>query len=491
MGRNQIRNEGNFSSKNVRTIKKELLINGGDLDLYLDLFITDPKTGKTEQVLTKKADSILANFLRILYLQMGRKNLISTSGTFYGYDLNFSQPITGVTVGSGIAVITINSAAGQTPASGKCSIMGVQGTSDMLNVDGTYNFTKSGSYGIAIQGNFNSGTYTSNTGYARIVTAKTNPPSINSSNFGSPSLFVGIGKHHVQVDDQLLQKEIPNYSGNKGVVYNSMIVSQDTNDSTSAQITFTRTFTNAGSLNIKINEIGMTSLIYIDAFGAIPILIMRDIIPNGVNVNAGKVLTVNYRLKTNLNSGMDPGGFLPGFMRLLYRQFAQASRSIFDVQNVARVVAQTPGALNVLNSGGNNIYATDLQSEENWKYGITVGSNNNPVSMGDFSLNTIYPHGNAPNQLLYYGGYVGNWEIGSDFAQFDIVKAIENDSGSTLNINEYGLNGGDSDSNQLSQNHYLYQLSRNTLTAPIEVPNGQILKCIYTIRTIVTGGSSS
>jgi hypothetical protein len=224
---------------------------------------------------------------------------------------------------------------------------------------------------------------------------------------------------------------------------------------------------------------------------------MRDIIPDGVNVAAGKTLTVNYRIKTILGTGTDPGGFVANFMRLLYRHAGSSSRAVFDINNTSRTHRENLATFGAVKCGGFNIeyYTSSNEGEYGWKHGIVVGLGETAVSMGDYNLETSVEHGDTSNKMLYYGGFAENFTIGGDYAQFDIYKAIENNSGSTIQIKEYGLVGGAGDASTASDtNHYmryLYLLARNILTVPEDVLDGEILKVIYTIRVIVTGGESS
>ncbi len=489
-----IKQKRKIETREVKTIKKELLINGGDLDLYLDLFLTD-ENGNTEKILTKKADSILANFLRILYLQMGRDVRDNAmGGTFYRRRTTATN-ITTISSGvGGVFRLTFGSSVvSSSETTGKISLGGFQG----ITLDGTYTFTRISDTVLDIVGTTYIAGWTSGTGGAQIFVPITAMGSPSYRSFTSQSISIGTGTTLVAIDDFSLEKVIPSLSTTGGLTYNTGTTSQDTNDATSAQITFTRTFTNNSTATVQVNEIALFmkggTLDY-------EFMVMRDIISGGVNVAMGKTLTVNYRIKTTLDTGTDPGGFLTSFMRLLFRQVAQTDRAIFDINNASVTLAQTNTSFLAVKCGGEDIeYAGLAEVPAGYKHGIIVGMGNAPVSMGDYYLETPIVHGVGSNQMLYYGGFADDFEVGADYAQFSIAKAIENNSGNSIQVNEYGLTGGSAGvtaANDLIMYYnpfvtYLYLLTRNVLTEVVEVLDQQILKVVYTLRVIISGESSS
>lgn len=482
-----MKTKGKFSNKDLTTIKKELLINGGDLDLYLDLFLTD-ENGNKEKVLTKKADSILANFMRILYLQMARDNRDNVmGGTFYHNELTTTN-ITSITSGTG-GVIRLNfgSIYFSSIGNGKITLGGFQG----VDIDGQYDYTKVDSDSIELTGTVYQAGWVTGTGGVAVYLPITNINNNSYKSFKNSGIIIGTGNQAVTIDDQMLHKQIPNGSVDGSLTYNASTVSQDTNDATSAQITLTRTFTNNAALTVTVREIG-----YLMQAGTNSrvLLTMRDVLPSDVNVSQGKTLTANYRIKTNLDSGTDPGGFVASFMRMLYRHISGNSRAVFDINNVSRTYVPAQVNFAAVKCGGYNKEYTPYENEEGWKNGIVVGSDNTPVSMADYFLNSVIPHGKAAGEMLYYGGFAQDFAIGADYAQFDIYKAFENASGLPIDVNEYALVVG-SGLYSLDSTGYLMEyfnmVARNTLSVGVTVEANKMLKIIYTIKCIVTGGASS
>lgn len=486
--------KNNMSTKKSKVIKKELLINGGDLDIYMDLFITD-ENGEKKKILTKKGDSLVANFLRILYVQMGRDSRDNVmGGTFYkrGQYATNEINITSITSGNEgkyrltFATTFVN----YNETGGKIALGGFQG----IPLSGIFNYTKISDYILDVDDTTFETGWISGTGRAEIFVPITNFGSASYQSFYFDGISVGTGTTPTAIDDFSLEKPIPNLSTSGGLTYNNAIVSQDTNDSTSAQLTFTRTFTNNSSIAVTVNEIGLFMKAGTSGY---TLLVMRDIIPGGAEVHAGKVLTINYRIVTNLGSGTDSGGFLVGFMRMLYRQASRTVRAIFDINNVSISAADNLVSFMAVKCGGHSIEYGDfaLEKEMGWKTGIIIGTGEAAVSMGDYNLSTLIAHGNSAGQMLYYGGFAQNFIKGADFAQFDIMKAIENDSGDAILVKEYGLTvgacnntSGGTDNSYFGSNLFLknlFLIARNLLTVPVSVGNGEILKVVYTIKVLV------
>lgn len=482
-----------MQTKRVKTIHKELLLNGGDLDLYLDLFLTD-ENGKTEKVLTKKADSILANFLRILYIQMSRDRRDNVmGGTFYCLRATYtassatSPYITGLSAGVSNKIrITFNTVTlDPVNTTGLITLGGFQG----ISIDGQYTFTRIDAFTIDLEGTTYSAGWTTGTGGVAIYVPVIGMYGPSYHSFYSQGIVIGSGSTAVTVDDQLLEKQIPSIATQGGLTYNTSTISQDTSDATSAQITFTRTFTNNTPNTTQVNEIGMLMYGGRNTGTYYTFLTMRDIITGGVNVATGKTLTVNYRIKTTLGTGTDPGGFLSSFMRLLYRMCSGLSRAAFDITNTSRSYINDAGTFNVLSCGGIN-KTKYYDAIEGYKCGVVIGTGNTAVSMSDYYLGTPIVHGTGSGQMLYYGGFAEGFTIGAGYAQFNISKAIENNSGGTITIKEYILTGSSDQQTSNPQDYYdnlyyQYTLTRNVLTTPVNVLDGEILKVVYTVKVVV------
>lgn len=488
-----------YETKKVHVIHKELVIGGGDCDLYLDAYIDD------ELVVSKKCDSMVAGFMKGLFLQMGGLNYVSgqpsiyaasTSSTGFSDRVNTVINISALSSGAG-SVIRCTLSPGYVPSSstGWVSIQGTLGSSPL--VDGLYQYNRISSSQIDLVGTTYGTGYTANSASARVIVQQTSPtrePSVYT--LGTPYIVVGTGTTAVALADFCLEKEMQSGTTTGRLTYNSGTVSLDTYDSTSSQVTMTRTFTNNSGATITINEIGAYA-----CYGRLgnpsgcqwQVLIMRDLAT--IAVGAGKTLTVNYRIKSTFSTGTNPGGFLHHYTRFLYRHLAQASRDIIDVDNISRTQAPTTGDLKAIGNGGETPAVTYTGPYgpgyyPAWIQGIVVGRGITAVSQGDYFAETPIIHGVGTNQMLYYGGFVENFVEDVSYISFDIVKCMENKSGSAITINEIVLTGSagqytTADNEDGEWAKYLHTLARNVLTSGVSVPDGDMVKVIYTIKAVL------
>ena len=451
----------------MKTIKKEISIGTGDMELHVNASID----GK--EILNRKSDSLVGQFAKMLFgcmqpqaISMTRyKGVISpTSITNDGTGL--IQVIvpnnSGITVTTGDTVV-ISGALGCTEANGTW----------IVNVTGSYSNTT-----FTLNGSSFVHTYTG----GAIVSSYINDSStiFNQLAFANNGILVGIGTVAVTISDSGLSSPIPNGSATGQLTYNSYTTSQDTNDSTSAQVTMTQTFTNNSGSSITVNEIGLQL--------CNSLLVARDIVSGGIIIAAGKTLTINYRIKTILATTGDTGGFLNSFMRILYTQIAQATRAVFDITNTNQTIIYN----NLVNfmisgSGGNNLItrSTYYSSLTNDQIGIQVGSGSATVAMADYALQTKILHGKTSGKLLYHGSLVDNYsENAGTNATFDITRIFENKSGGDVVINEIGAYVGMAAMASTVIPQYAACILHNILATPITLPTTDILKVVYTIKVI-------
>lgn len=473
------------ATNNVQRISNTLTINKGALDTYIDLEVSD-KNGKVEQRISKKGDSLVANFLRALWSQMCPTTRDNIMGTMYPrVKLLIGTDISSITSGTdGRIKLTFSGAQFSSAvydSGGKIALGGFQG----VTLDGVYDFVKIDSYRLELIGTTYSAGWTTGTGTMHIFLAKTYLYNPSEDGLNDDGIYIGSGTTAVTINDFTLEKPIPS-SSNGGLTYNTSTVSQDTNDATTSQITFTRTFTNNSSSSVAVNEIG-----YFINVGSMnyKLMIMRDILPSAVNVAVGKTLTINYRIKTQLNTTGDTGGFVSNFVKLLYRHLAKQDRAAIDINNVSRTLYVSSRTLLAVKCGGYSVEypGSNREEVEGYKYGVILGKGNTPVSMGDYYMETPILHGSATDELLYYGGFAQDFTIGADYAEFSIKKAMENISGDTITIKEFGLTGASGTGVDYNSSYatYVYLLTRNILETPIALENNKVLIAEYKIRVQV------
>ena len=110
--------------------------------------------------------------------------------------------------------------------------------------------------------------------------------------------------------------------------------------------------------------------------------------------------------------------------------------------------------------------------------GIVVGSSDTPVSLSQYSLGALIPHGTGSGQLQY--GATSVETISKDTTWlFRIVRTFTNSSGASVTVREIGLyvRLGKSD----SPFYYSCMLARDVPPSPIIVPDGSTLTVRYII----------
>jgi len=110
--------------------------------------------------------------------------------------------------------------------------------------------------------------------------------------------------------------------------------------------------------------------------------------------------------------------------------------------------------------------------------GIVVGSSDTPVSLSQYSLGALIPHGTGSGQLQYGATNVETISKGAAWL-FRIVRTFTNGSGASVTVREIGLYvrlGLPS-----SPYYYSCMLARDVPTSPIIVPDGSTLTVRYII----------
>jgi hypothetical protein len=115
--------------------------------------------------------------------------------------------------------------------------------------------------------------------------------------------------------------------------------------------------------------------------------------------------------------------------------------------------------------------------------GIVVGSSDLPVSIGQFTLQSLISHGTGSGQLQYGATTVESLNKNSTW-YFRIIRTFTNGSGATVTVREIGLYirlGYAS-----SPYYYSCMLARDVPTSAINVPNGSTLTLRYIISHSLT-----
>jgi hypothetical protein len=110
--------------------------------------------------------------------------------------------------------------------------------------------------------------------------------------------------------------------------------------------------------------------------------------------------------------------------------------------------------------------------------GIVVGSSDTPVSLSQYSLGALIPHGTSSGQLSYGPTSVESLSKDTTWL-FRIVRTFSNSSGASVTVREIGLYVRLSMSS--SPYYFSCMLARDVPTSAISVPNGSTLTVRYII----------
>jgi hypothetical protein len=500
--------------KQVKNINHELVIGGGNLDVFVDAYID----GKL--VMHKKSDSMLRGFLNTLYLQMNGLNFTQMPDVYFANDVGGAAnnithftAVSSVTSGTTGTVVRLNISGGTlrnaNPATGWCSIASSQPPENDLK-DGmyTYEYKSTSQVDIFLTGTTaaTSAGYVASSATIRQAVLSSNPVNLTPSteSFKWPMIVVGTGTKAVDLSDCLLEKELQTGSTSGRLTYGGMTGNDDTTISNQSEISFVRSFTNGSGSAITINEIGMYAVYSSkDNYGYT--LMIRDAISPGLEVEDGKILIIIYYIRAVLSTGTNPGGFLQNFMKLLRRQFGQVTRSAINILNADSTWANSTGTFKVLAPGGETqaiTYGdvTTISTDPAWKHGVVLGFGTSAVSETDIWLgptaateSQAFHHGSdSISSLNYYGQFIHNFTAIADTTtavSFDIVRVVENACGTAVTANEIGLTvGAHNSTGDGSDQEYpvrLFLIARNLLTTPVVIANGEMLKITYTIKVIL------
>jgi len=136
---------------------------------------------------------------------------------------------------------------------------------------------------------------------------------------------------------------------------------------------------------------------------------------------------------------------------------------ILDTTNTARSFGINAGASG--NFGG-EAPAGDTSA------GILVGTSDTPVSISQYNLLGLIPHGTGAGQLSYGATVVEDLTTDTIYL-FRVIRTFTNSSGATITVREIGL--------FLKLTAQSFMFARDVPPSPISVPNGSTLTIRYII----------
>lgn len=428
-------------SKQILTINPEIHIGTGDVELYLEVSIE----GKA--IISKKADSLVANFLRLIYSFMASE-VIPDGLLFHesNGDIHLEEPdqwggITGVTPGA-TTVIThaTNRPTTGTTTDDYINLYGIAGITPDINglhqVIATTSTTKT--IAVSTTGSF----VDEGARVRRWQRIEDRPERASEDTFNSFMIRVGRSSVDNIVDQQTL---INDWDPSEGpgepfeLDYGVTTVSTPAINYTTktGELTFSCQVTNNSGATIEIGEIGLFAEIHDDPFDDRYSLIARDTV-TPFSLGTGISTNISYTIKTTqLPSG---GGFTDAFIKALAVQFEQsASQTFTDILGSTTAVDEGNGILMAVGPSGLGKVNTILNGVAGYLVGLQLGTGNTAPTFADTDLDARIEHGEGAGQLIHYGTIVDNFRFVGSTVRFDLTKIFENRSGGTIGINEVGL----------------------------------------------------
>jgi hypothetical protein len=150
--------------------------------------------------------------------------------------------------------------------------------------------------------------------------------------------------------------------------------------------------------------------------------------------------------------------------------YSATSRSdLLDTSNNARPL--------MLSSGGGVVLGGCAPAGDTTA-GIVLGTNDTPVSIGQYNLQSPISHGTGAGQLSYGATNVESLVKDTTW-YFRVIRTFTNNSGASITVKEMGLFVRLGMSS--SPYYYSCMLARDVLTTPITIPSGSTLTVRYII----------
>jgi len=304
--------------------------------------------------------------------------------------------------------------------------------------------------------------------------------------FRTMGLYLGLDNASNELEQIALNNLINNGTGPNELNYQAWNVAEPVVNLAQqiSTITTTQDFNNDSGSVVSIGEVGVKVMRPFLSDERWAICIARDQL--AADLDAGKTLTVNYRIRTSCSTD---GGILVQFNEIFYRSYTGNNRTAQDIQNRNQSTGESQTTFNALYSGGQFYSDNNLPWEADEfnevrpgdQKGIRLGTSNQAVDEADFDLQNPIRHGKAAGELFYHGMTFTN--IVKDQANsahyFDLIRIFENLSGSSITVEEAALTvyGGD--------NNHFHSIARHR-TGGVTVADGELLKVTYRIQINVS-----
>ena len=245
---------------------------------------------------------------------------------------------------------------------------------------------------------------------------------------GYAGIIVGSGTNPTDYNkvtmDSLITHSATFYAGEHTIEY--------TNTSRTAIIT--RSFINLANDTKNINEVGIAVTQSVPATTSSAFLWVRDVLQTQLNVSFEETLTVQYKLTISSGNYNYSNAFIQS-------QFG-TNRS-----NTAILMTNVTGTLQDVRLAWFSTLLTPEPSSGfigntgNVRQSLVFGTTNTAFNVSQIKLESPIGHGNGAGQLFYHPSNFTNMVENSstNSMSFKITRAIENRSGSNIDIREVGM----------------------------------------------------
>jgi len=281
-------------------------------------------------------------------------------------------------------------------------------------------------------------------------------------------IVVGTGTTSPTVDDYKLESQIPHGDGDNQLHYDAVAVEDVVVDTSVSppiiSVTIKRNFTNNGSVDINVNEIGL--IVKQGARAALKYcLVIRDVITTQT-VSPGQSILIKFKIKVQ-------GKFVKNFIDFLHHGFNESNDNVIDTSgNSKAVMVNSDYHESDAHRDTYRPLGVDAPQDDH-SFGIQVGSSDIAYSYDQYSLQSRYPN----SELKHYDCQVLDIIEETDRFKIPIRRAFENVTDTTKSIREVGL---------VALNHRVvggitvrsdvkFMILRDVLPTPIDLNPGDIV----------------
>jgi len=436
-----------------------------------------------ETIIKRQADSLVGNFMRLLYVMMldkssdndGKRILVrndTSSHTPGSVDFTSSAYIDNLDNnmywGSGQLVYL------DTDYQAMTGFYYMVGDYDVE----VYEVTFDRSAGSITQGSrtdWSSLDSSKFSGNIKLTEFRYEVPKRSERLFKSANILIGRNdsSSSSNIEDQWLENE------NRRINRTGTSITEPAVQTNSSEITLSRQFTNNENYDITVGEIGVICQTSSGNY----VLIARDNVTD-FTIAQGNSVTIEYKFTID-NSG--DGGMMSQFHQLFYRHLRDTGRTVRDVFNNDKNDSSDNGTMVPLSLGGVSKPTPWNDGLKGEYIGPIPGTGTATVANTNTSLESRVPHGTSDGTMVHYGPIGENVVLdeGNGEIYFDVVKPLENRGSTTITVQEQALYSAYYRAYDQEYPQYSVMIARHVLNNSVDVAPGEILKTSYRLKLTV------